>query len=196
MDWKTDKNLLAKKILERIESTKDEISYSDLEKIATEKSIDLNIFDAAINTLHRFKKVTQRSKGEEIYYKAVPKPKSKRKLAKQCLVEITKKTSPFYGALVYPLDEFKKEKKVLYRYGAVVTPGYGENRIWFSPTDIGLAKDDLPLPAEAEHVEEMPFPEIDMSYLTLRPSEMLEFKAQMKGMPVHMMKRIKRYSHE
>ena len=33
----------------------------------------------------------------------------------------------------------------------------------------------------------MPFPEIDMSYLFLKPDEMKEYKAQAKGMPMHMM---------
>lgn len=192
--WKTDPNLLSVKIHARIESG-GEISYSELEKIATVKDIDLNVFDAAITRLHRSKKVKQRTKGEEIYYKAVPKPKRKTIPAKQCLVEITKKKSPFYGAMVYPLDEFKCEGKVLYRYGAVATPGYGENRIWFSPTDIGLAKDDLPLPAHTQHVEQMPFPEIDMSWIVLRPSEMLEYKAQMKGMPLYMMKQLKKHEN-
>jgi len=190
MDWKSDSNLLAKKILARIESSKDEVSYSDLEKIATEKDIDLNIFDAAVTKLHKFKKVTQRLKGEEIYYKAVPKPKSTRKPAKQCLVQITLISSPFFKATVCPLSAFKKENGILYRECAVLTPKFGTNRMWMCPADIGLPNNDLPLPAEAIEVGEIPFPEIDMSKLFLRPSEMLEFKAKMKGIPVHMMKRI------
>lgn len=68
MDWKTDHNLLAKKILERIEKTEGDISYTELEEIATSKNIDLFIFDAAISALHRHKKVKQRTKGGEIYY--------------------------------------------------------------------------------------------------------------------------------
>ena len=187
--WKTDHNLLSKKILERIAKSKAEVSYSDLEQVAVDKGIDLNIFDAAITKLHKFKKVTQRTKGEEIYYKAVPKPKRKTKPAKQCLVKITNKKSPYYEAMIFPLGEFKREGKVLYRYGAVCTPGYPDNRIWFCPKDVGLKNNDLPLPVgEAEN--KMPFPEIDMSWIVLRPKEMLEFKAQMKGIPAYMMKRI------
>lgn len=75
MDWKTDPHLLAKKILARIEATDGEISYSDLEQIAVNKDIDIAIFDTAISALHRHKKVTQKAKGDEIYYKAVPKKK-------------------------------------------------------------------------------------------------------------------------
>lgn len=75
MEWKTDPNLLAKKILARIEKTDGEISYTDLEKIATDKDIDLFIFDAAISVLHRHKKVKQTARKNEVYYKAVPKKK-------------------------------------------------------------------------------------------------------------------------
>lgn len=75
MNWKEDPNLLSVKILERIEATEGgTISYSELEKIAIDKNIDLFIFDTAITKLHRFKKITQRTKGDDIVYKAVPKP--------------------------------------------------------------------------------------------------------------------------
>lgn len=191
MNWKEDSNLLAKKILARIESSKDEVSYSDLEKIAIEKDIDLNIFDAAVTKLHKFKKVTQRLKGEEIYYKAVPKPKSTRKPAKQCLVQITLISSPFFKATVCPLSGFKKENDTLYRECAVLTPGFGTNRMWMCPADIGLPNNDLPLPVGADD-SPIPFPEIDMSMIFLRPAEMLEYKAAAKGIPLHMMKRIHR----
>lgn len=133
MEWKTDHNLLSKKILERIAKSKAEVSYSDLEQVAVDKNIDLNIFDAAITKLHRFKKVTQRVKGEEIYYKAVPKPKRK---------------AP------------------------------GSHLTWL--------RNNYPYPKKFV----MPFPEIDMSWIFLTPDEMLEYKAQAKGMPSYMMKRI------
>lgn len=195
MEWKTDANLLAVKIHKRIEEA-GEISYSALEKIATDKNIDLNVFDTAITRLHRSKKVTQRTKGDDILYKAVPKAKKKTKPAKECLVTINDQSSPYFEAVICPLSDFKKEDGVLYRYAAVLSPGFGTNRIWFKPTDIGLPKNDLPLPAQSQDIEEMPFPEIDMSYLMLRPSEMLEFKAQMKGMPVHVMKQLKKHNYE
>lgn len=144
MGWKDDHILLSKKILERIEETEGEISYSDLEQIAIKKNIDINIFDAAISHLHRFRKVTQKVKGEEIYYKFKPKPKKKNPFAAQDWLR----------------DNYPR-----------------------------------PTPCEAKGCHGickkcMPFPEIDLSYLFLTPSEMLEFKAQMKGIPTYMMKRI------
>jgi len=189
MDWKTDSILLAKKILSRIESSDGEVSYSDLEKIAIEKDIDLNIFDAAITKLHRFKKVTQKTKGDEIYYKAVLKLKKERKPAKQCLVKITLISSPYFDAVVCPLRRFKRENDTLYVECALLTPKFGTNRIWVCPKDIGLPNNDLPLPAEAIEAP-MPFPEWDLSWIMLRPDEMLEYKAAAKGIPLHMMKRI------
>lgn len=192
--WKSDPNLLSKKILERIAKSKDEVSYTDLEKVAKEKDIDLNVFDAALSVLHRHKKVKQRLKGEEIYYKAIPKVKKERKPARQCLVKITNHKSDFYGAMIYPLNEFKRENKVLYRYGAVCTPGYGENRMWFCPFDIGLANSDLPIP-DAVAEGDVAFPEIDYSHIFLTPTQMMEYKAQLKGMSVHTMKRLNRYGN-
>lgn len=41
---------------------------------------------------------------------------------------------------------------------------------------------------------EMPFPEIDMSYLFMTPDEAKEYKAQAKGMPVYMMKQYGKHS--
>lgn len=189
MDWKSDANLLSLKILARIEKSDGLISYSDLEQVAVDKDIDLNIFDAAISRLHKSKKVTQKTKGDEIYYKAVLKPKRKEMTAKQCLVEITLISSPYFGAVVCPLSRFKREDDTLYVECAVLTPKFGTNRAWICPKDIGLPENDLPLPAEAIDAP-MPFPEIDMSWIVLRPKEMLEFKAQMKGIPMYMMKRI------
>lgn len=34
----------------------------------------------------------------------------------------------------------------------------------------------------------MPFPEIDMSYLFLKPAQLKEYKAMAKGIPIHMMR--------
>lgn len=186
MDWKEDSNLLAKKILTRIENSKDEISYSDLEAVAVEKDISLDIFEAAMAQLHRHKKVTQRTKKEEIYYKAVPKVTVPKKPAKQCLVKITLKTSPFFNAIVCPLSGLKKENDVWYRECAVLTPKSGTNRTWICPADIGLPNIDFEQAGESA----IPFPEIDMSMIFLRPAEMLAYKAAAKGIPLHMMKRI------
>lgn len=36
---------------------------------------------------------------------------------------------------------------------------------------------------------EMPFPEIDMSWLFLKPEQMMEYKAAAKNMPVHMLQK-------
>ncbi len=188
MDWKTDHNLLAKKIFKRLESD-GELSYSDLENIAIEHEIKLNTFDAALAKLHRFKQVKQRTKGDEIYYKAIAKPVKAKKPAKECLFEITLISSPYFGATVCSLRRFKREDDTLYVECAVLTPKFGTNRIWVCPKDIGLPNNDLPLPTEAAEGE-IPFPEIDMSMIFLRPAEMLEYKAAAKGIPLHMMKKI------
>ena len=144
MDWKSDSNLLAKKIHERIEGHDGEISYSELEKIAIDKEINLNIFDRAITQLHKHKKITQRVKGEEIYYKPTPRKKKK--------------------------DPFAVQKWVNENY-------------------------PRPVPCKAKGCTGLckkcePFPEIDMSWIVLKPAEMLEYKAQAKGIPLHMMKKI------
>lgn len=39
---------------------------------------------------------------------------------------------------------------------------------------------------------DMPFPEIDMSWMFLKPAEMKAFKAEMKGIPVYMMTKRRR----
>lgn len=187
MEWKTDHRLFAKKILAKIEESEDPVTYTSLQERSIEKGISLDVLDAALEHLHRFKKVKQKVKGDEIVYTAKPKPKQKG--AKECLVQITNKKSKFFEALIYPLSEFKKEGKILYRYGAVVTPGYGENRVWFCPTDIGLPNNDLPLPALAQEVDQMPFPEWDLSWMFLTPDEMAEYKAQAKGMPLYLMQK-------
>jgi len=191
MLWKSDPNKLALKIHERIISEKRDVTYSELEAMAKAKNIDLNVFDAALARLHRSKKVKQRMKGGDIMYTAIAKPKKKEKPRKSCLVQITLISSPYFEAQIYPLSDFKREKDVLYRSGAVVTPGYGENRIWFCPTDIGLENDDLPLPLDSETINAFPqIPDWDLSWMFLRPDEMLEFKARAKNMPLHMMKKI------
>lgn len=146
MDWKTDQNQLAKKIEKRI-LAEGEVSYSDLEKIALEKDIDLNVFDAALSKLHRFKKVTQTVKKDDIYYKPTPKPKPK----------------PPDDHMAWLRENYPRPEPC----GAKGCTGYCKKC--------------------------MPFPEIDMSYLFLKPSEMLEYKAKAKGMPIHMMKRIHKY---
>lgn len=190
MDWKEDPHKLALKIRDRLEKEKTDVTYTELAQIAEDKDIDIDIFDMALTKLHNSKKVKKRVKGGDIVYTAVPRPKKKEIKGKECLVQITLISSPYFEAQIYPLSDFKREDDTLYRLGAVVTPGYGENRIWFKPTDIGLPNDDLPLPAHAIKAP-MPFPEIDYSHIFLRPEEMKQFKADMKGIPLFMVKKYK-----
>lgn len=185
-DWKTDPNLLAIKILNRIEKDNVDVTYATLQARAIEKEIDLDIFDRAIERLHKTKRVKQRVVGDEIVYSALPKETKPTKPAKQCLVRLQD------GAMVYPLSEFKRENNKLYRLGAVLTPKYGQNTVWFCPSDIGLTDDNLPLPKMIEEEALRPFPEMDLSFMFLSPSELLEYKAAAKGMPAYMMKGLHR----
>ena len=149
MDWYTDKNLLAKKILEKIAQSNELLSYTTLLDRAGQLGIEQNIFDAAIERLQKTKRVTVKVKGDEIYYKALEKPKPK------------------------AFDSHLQWLKENYPYP---TP--------CSATDChGLC------------VACMPFPEIDMSYLFMTPDEMKEYKAQMKGLPVHMLKHYKGHDY-
>ncbi|UOF78895.1 hypothetical protein [Caudoviricetes sp.] len=141
MEWKTDHRLLAKKIQKRIEEAEGDVPYSELEARAVELDISIDMLDAALEHLQRFKKVKQRVKGNEIIYKA--KPKS------------------------VPKDPF------------AVSTWMRENYPW--PTPCG-AEGCTGLCKQCE-----PFPEMDLSWIFLKPQEMKEFKAQMKGMPLHVM---------
>jgi hypothetical protein len=69
MEWKTDHRLFAKKILERIEKAEGDVTYTSLQERAIEKGIELDVLDRALEHLHRFKKVKQRVKGDEIIYR-------------------------------------------------------------------------------------------------------------------------------
>lgn len=146
-DWKHDPNLLAKKILARIESADGEVSYTDLEVIATTKQIDLNVFDAALSRLHRHKKVARRVSGDEIFYKPVP----------------------------------RETVKAINSHVVWLRENYPRPTPCAAGGCYGLCNDCIP------------FPDIDMSYITLRPDEMLEFKAKQKGMPAHIMKQLKKF---
>jgi hypothetical protein len=144
-DWKTDPRLFAKKILIRIEEAEGDVTYTSLQERAIEKDISLDVLDAALQHLHRFKKVKQRVKGDEIIYKAKPRAVLK--------------------------DPFATSTWVRDNY-----PYPGKNGV-------------------PEFV--MPFPEMDLSFIFLKPQEMKEYKARAKGMPLfvlnnHIKNRIKK----
>ena len=140
-DWKTDPRLFAKKILKRIEESEGDVSYTSLQERAIEKDISLDVLDAALEHLHRFKKVKQRVKGDEIMYRAKPR--------------------------AVPKDPF------------AVSTWMRENYPWPKPCGAegctGLCK-------KCE-----PFPEMDLSFIFLKPQEMKEYKARAKGMPLFML---------
>jgi hypothetical protein len=73
MEWKTDPNLLAVKILKRIEEAEDYVSYSSLQERAEEIGINLDLLDSALEKLQKRKKVKMRVKGDDILYKAKPR---------------------------------------------------------------------------------------------------------------------------
>jgi len=140
-DWKTDANLFAKKILERIEKAEGDVSYTSLQARAEEKGISLDVLDRALEKLHKFKKVKQRVKGDDISYTDVPK--------------------------AIPKDPFAVQKWA--------------NENYPYPTPCG-ATDCKGFCKACE-----PFPEMDLSYIFLKPQEMKEYKAKAKGMPLFML---------
>jgi DNA-binding transcriptional ArsR family regulator len=77
MEWKTDPNLLAVKILKRIEEAEDYVSYSSLQERAEEIGVSLDLLDNALEKLQKRKKVKMRVKGDDILYKAKPRAKLK-----------------------------------------------------------------------------------------------------------------------
>jgi len=130
MEWKSNPILFAKKIREKVEAADGDVPYSQLENRAIEFEIDLDVLDAALQHLHRFKKVKQRMLGGEIVYSAVPREKPK---------------------------DF--------------TPGL----TWL--------RENYPYPKNFV----MPFPEIDMSYIFMKPDEIKAYRAQAKGIPLYLM---------
>ena len=139
--WKFDPNLFAKKIIERIEKSDTEVTYTSLQERAIEKGISLDVLDRALEKLHKFKQIKQRVKGDDIVYTVIEKPK--------------------------PKDPFA-------------------TRTWLNENY------PYPTPCGADGCTGFckacePFPEIDLSYIFLKPAEMKEYKAQAKGMPLFMM---------
>lgn len=135
MEWKTDPNLFAKKILAYIEKANSDVSYTQLLDRALAKDITVDLLDRALERLHKSKKIKKRVKDNDIVYTALPK-----------------------AVIKSPISYLSWVRQ---NY-----PRPGENGI----------------PAFV-----MPWPEIDMSYLFLKPEQMKVYKAEAKGMPLYMM---------
>jgi hypothetical protein len=77
MEWKSDPDKLAWKMLAYIEKEAQDVTYSELESRAVTHGISLNLLDVALGKLHKFQKISQRVKGGDIVYcTATPKPKN------------------------------------------------------------------------------------------------------------------------
>jgi hypothetical protein len=106
-----------------------EVTLAQLEQRAKERAVLLSDLYAALEQVHRDKRVTRKVIGGEIVY-----------------VKATPKKSPT------------------------------EHLAWL--------RENYPWPSNFE----MPFPDIEMPHLFLKPDELIAYKAKAKGVPTHMVK--------